>query len=83
MWLENCDVDLDYHLRRMRVPSPGGRRELDEVIGNIASTPLDHSLPLWEFYFAEEWPADRFATHRQGCTTPWPTASHRRIFWPG
>lgn len=39
MWLENCQVDLDYHLRRVTVPAPGGRRELDAVIGEIASTP--------------------------------------------
>jgi diacylglycerol O-acyltransferase len=61
MWLENCEVDLDYHLRRVGVPSPGGRRELDQVIGEIASTPLDRSRPLWEFYFAEGMAADRFA----------------------
>ena len=53
MWLENSDVDLDYHLRRVQVPAPGGRRELDEVIGEVASTPLDRSRPLWEFHFAE------------------------------
>ena len=34
MWLEDCDVDLDYHLRRIQVPAPGGRRELDTVIGD-------------------------------------------------
>jgi diacylglycerol O-acyltransferase / wax synthase len=61
MWLENCSVDLDYHLRRVQVPSPGGRRELDEVIGQIASTPLDRSRPLWEFHFAEGMADDRFA----------------------
>ena len=61
MWLENCPIDLDYHLRRVRVPSPGGRRELDEVIGQIASTPLDRSRPLWEFHFAEGLADDRFA----------------------
>jgi diacylglycerol O-acyltransferase / wax synthase len=61
MWLENCPVDLDYHLRRVRVPNPGGRRELDEVIGQIASTPLDRSRPLWEFHFAEGMADDRFA----------------------
>jgi hypothetical protein len=53
MWLENCEVDLDYHLRRVQVPAPGGRRELDDVIGKVASTPLDRSHPLWEFHFAE------------------------------
>jgi diacylglycerol O-acyltransferase len=61
MWLENCDVDLDYHLRRVRVPSPGGRRELDGVIGQIASTSLDRCRPLWEIYFAEGMAGDRFA----------------------
>jgi diacylglycerol O-acyltransferase len=61
MWMENCEVDLDYHLRRVQVPSPGGRRELDQVIGEIASTPLDRGRPLWEFHFAEGMADDRFA----------------------
>ncbi len=54
-------MDLDYHLRRVQVPAPGGRRELDQVIGEIASTPLDRSRPLWEFHFAEGMADDRFA----------------------
>ena len=53
MWLENCEVDLDYHLRRVQVSAPGGRRELDELIGKVAGTPLDRGRPLWEFHFAE------------------------------
>ncbi|WP_179963603.1 wax ester/triacylglycerol synthase family O-acyltransferase [Mycobacterium marseillense] len=61
MWQENCEVDLDYHLRRVRVPAPGGRRELDRVIGEVASTPLDRSRPLWEFHFAEGLADGRFA----------------------
>jgi WS/DGAT/MGAT family acyltransferase len=61
MWLQDCPVDLGYHLRRVPVPAPGGRRELDKVIGEIASTPLDRSKPLWEFHFAEGMTDDRFA----------------------
>ncbi|BBX69139.1 WS/DGAT/MGAT family O-acyltransferase [Mycolicibacterium psychrotolerans] len=61
MWLQDCPVDLDYHLRRVRVPAPGGRRELDRVIGEIASTPLDRGRPLWEFHFAEGMAGSRFA----------------------
>jgi WS/DGAT/MGAT family acyltransferase len=53
MWREQCEVDLDYHIRPWRLPAPGGRRELDEAIGQIASTPLDRSRPLWEMYFVE------------------------------
>ena len=61
MWLEGCDVDLDYHLRRVQVPAPGGRKELDHVISRIASTPLDRTRPLWEFHFAEGLAGNRFA----------------------
>jgi diacylglycerol O-acyltransferase len=53
MWRENCEVDLEYHIRPYRVDSPGGRRELDDAVGRIASTPLDRSRPLWEMYFIE------------------------------
>lgn len=53
MWVVNDDIDLDYHVRRARVPAPGGRRELDELIGHIASTPLRRDRPLWEMYVAE------------------------------
>ncbi len=61
MWLEKSDIDLNYHLRRVQVPWPGGRRELNEVIGEIAGTPLDRSRPLWEMYFAEGMADRRFA----------------------
>ena len=61
MWLENCDVDLDYHLHRVEVPAPGGRRELDRVIGQVASTPLDRGHPLWEFHFVEGMADQKFA----------------------
>ncbi|MBV8860338.1 MAG: wax ester/triacylglycerol synthase family O-acyltransferase [Mycobacterium sp.] len=61
MWLEDCDVDLDYHLRRVQVPAPGGRRELDEIIAQVASTPLDRRRPLWEFHFAEGMADQKFA----------------------
>jgi diacylglycerol O-acyltransferase len=53
IWREDADVDLNYHLRRVQVPAPGGRRELDAVIGTIASEPLDRRRPLWQFHYAE------------------------------
>ena len=53
MWLENCDVDIDYHLRRHSVPPPGGRRELDDLIGDLAVPLLDRSRPLWEMHYVD------------------------------
>jgi len=61
MWRENCDVDLTYHVRPWRLPAPGGRRELDAAIGEIASTPLDRDYPLWEMYFVEGLADNRIA----------------------
>ncbi len=61
MWVVNDHIDFDYHVRQARVPAPGGRRELDQLIGEIASTPLDRSRPLWEMYIAEGLADDRIA----------------------
>ncbi|MHB8438430.1 MAG: WS/DGAT/MGAT family O-acyltransferase [Acidimicrobiales bacterium] len=52
-WIRDPDFDLDYHLRRIAVPSPGGSRELAAVAADIASRPLDRSHPLWEMWAIE------------------------------
>ncbi len=53
IWREGAELDFDYHLQRVQVPAPGGRRQLDAAIGALASEPLDCSRPLWRFYYAE------------------------------
>ncbi len=59
VWIEDPDFDLDYHVRRITCPAPGGRRELGEVAGEIASVPLDRSRPLWEAWVVEGLKHDR------------------------
>jgi len=53
VWVDDPHFDLDFHLRRAAVPSPGGRRELTEYVQRILSRPLDRTKPLWEMYLIE------------------------------
>ena len=53
MWVEDNDFDVDRHLHRIGLPSPGGRNELAEICGHIASLPLDRTRPLWEMWVIE------------------------------
>jgi WS/DGAT/MGAT family acyltransferase len=53
VWIEDPDFDLDYHVRRVAVPAPGGPREFAELISDIASHQLDRRRPLWELWVVE------------------------------
>ena len=53
VWIEDPDFDLDNHIRRVTVHAPGTMRELAEIVGDIASTPLARSRPLWEMALVE------------------------------
>ena len=53
VWVDDPTFDLDFHLRRSALPSPGGRRELTEYAARVLSRPLDRTKPLWELYVIE------------------------------
>ncbi len=62
MWIDQPDFDLDYHVRRMAAPAPGGDRELCDVISEIAAWPLDRNRPLWQLYVIDGLAGGRVAT---------------------
>jgi WS/DGAT/MGAT family acyltransferase len=61
IWRYRARLDLDYHVRRAAVPSPGGKREFAEVISEIASTGLERDRPLWQVWVVEGLAGGRIA----------------------
>ncbi|HTY33761.1 wax ester/triacylglycerol synthase family O-acyltransferase [Mycobacterium sp.] len=53
VWVDDEHFDVDRHLHRIGLPPPGGRSELSEICGHIASLPLDRGRPLWEMWVIE------------------------------
>ncbi len=52
-WVDDDAFDLSWHLRTLRLDSPGGRAELRAAVEAVMSQPLDRSRPLWEGYLLE------------------------------
>lgn len=49
-WVDSGSVDLDYHIREVRLPKPGTDELLGEQVAHLAESPLDRDRPLWECY---------------------------------
>jgi diacylglycerol O-acyltransferase len=52
-WVDDPHFNLDYHVRRTALPSPGGEEELRNLVGRVMSQQLDRTKPLWELWVAE------------------------------
>jgi diacylglycerol O-acyltransferase len=52
-WVDDPHFNLDYHVRRTALPSPGGDQELQNLVGRVMSQQLDRAKPLWELWVAE------------------------------
>ena len=52
-WVTVDEIDLDRHVRRVRLESPGSMRQLLDVVGEFAAAPLDRDRPLWEVLLVE------------------------------
>ena len=61
--LPDDQIDLDYHLRHLALPAPGGERELGVMISRLHSHPLEIKRPLWECHVIEGLAGGRFAIY--------------------
>lgn len=50
VWIEDPDIDLDYHVRSATLSKPGTLAQLEALVARLHSTLLDRSRPLWEVY---------------------------------
>ncbi len=53
VWIEDDDIDLDYHVRALTLRRPGDMAQLEALVARLHATLLDRSRPLWELYVIE------------------------------
>src|SRR6516225_7783946 len=53
VWIEDDDIDLDYHVRSVTLRRPGTMAQLEQLIARLHASLLDRSRPLWEMYVIE------------------------------
>jgi diacylglycerol O-acyltransferase / wax synthase len=49
-WQDDPNFDLRRHVHHIAVEAPGDRTALRALVGELISTPLDRSKPLWDLY---------------------------------
>ncbi|MEO8460736.1 MAG: wax ester/triacylglycerol synthase family O-acyltransferase [Dokdonella sp.] len=54
-WETDDALDIDWHVRVKALPGAADKSELETLVGELASTPLDHSKPLWQFHLIENY----------------------------
>ncbi|HEY5945269.1 MAG TPA: wax ester/triacylglycerol synthase family O-acyltransferase [Kofleriaceae bacterium] len=62
-WVEQADVDLEYHVRRSALPSPGDERELGILVSRLHGHHIDFHRPPWEVHLIEGLDQGRFAMY--------------------
>lgn len=62
-WVQEDEVELEYHLRHLALPEPGRIRELLSLVSSLHGSLLDRHRPLWELYLIEGISGGRFAIY--------------------
>ncbi len=65
-WVTDPNFDLNYHLKRLRVPEPGGMRELLDMVSTLHMAPTDPMRAPWEVILIEGLEDGRAALVQRG-----------------
>lgn len=61
VWVDDPQLNLDYHVRHTALPSPGSEEQLRNLAARIFSQRLDRSKPVWEMWLVDGVEGGRFA----------------------
>ena len=61
VWVKDDRLDLDYHVRRVRLPRPGTRAQFEDCAARLHAEPLDRSRPLWQLVVIDGLPGGQAA----------------------
>ena len=54
-WVLDEDFDINDHVLRTALPGAADQAELENLVSQLASTPLNPSRPLWQFHVVENY----------------------------
>ena len=60
-WVDDPFFDLDFHVRRVAVPTPCDERVVLDLAAQLSLDPFDRARPLWQFTMIEGLPDGRAA----------------------
>jgi len=62
-WVTDTAFDIDHHVFRTRLKTPGSDRQLNALIAQLHEQPLDRTRPLWEIHFIDGLADGNFALY--------------------
>ncbi|MEV0970697.1 WS/DGAT/MGAT family O-acyltransferase [Microtetraspora glauca] len=62
-WVEDREIDFDYHVREIALPRPGDDHQLGEQVARLHGRRLDRRRPLWELYLIHGLSGGRVAVY--------------------
>jgi WS/DGAT/MGAT family acyltransferase len=53
VWTNDASFDIQRHVFRTRLPTPGTDRQLNNLVARLHEAPLDRTRPLWEMHLID------------------------------